>query len=501
MKKILPILISFIMVFAVCITPTSAASNINNYDAIISLSASDLSEIGKVKITAYMDVNTSVDIACMQFELFWDNEIRYEENGIIQTVYPCFSYKDGADDFKLNPLWELDEVSATQGGSLKIFIGEDFSPNVTVKGTVELFSVQLTTNQNLPDGSYNFNLRCQAIFYINDENPLNLDFPDVILASDSAEAKTFIGERLEFFNKEWSLPIYRENSDYYPIYLNKKVENIIVFDDSIVEIVEYEYDEDMGYTTVLLKGKKEGKTSIYANSAIREDDASCSVEVEKGSPMFINVQNISEIKTEYVLGESLDLSGLKLKLIYSDNGYEIIDEGYGIWEDYDFSTPGEKNIRVYYESKNMYAYLPVKVYDLPQIETGDYSLLGDVIYNISQNTSEESFLSQVTLSDDEVFSAVVNKSSVNYSGENLGTGMTCDILLGGRVVKSYEIAVSGDINGDGSSNIIDLQRLKKAVAGMSGTEPLSDAQRIALHGNTSKQDAADLVRLQKNLIS
>ena len=77
--------------------------------------------------------------------------------------------------------------------------------------------------------------------------------------------------------------------------------------------------------------------------------------------------------------------------------------------------------------------------------------------------------------------------------------MTYDIIFDGRTVKSYNIAVENDVNGDGVCNILDMLRLKKAIAGINGVT-VNDTQKIALHGNTEEQNAADLVNIQKQLI-
>ena len=502
MRKVLLFLLSAVIAVSVCATPASAASvDYMNYEAYLRFDATDVSEHGTVRLSVSMEILDEIEVSDMEFKIFWSDYMRAETGeGYYESVYPCFSYNSETNKSYINPVFDDSEIgyySDYTNGYIKFFNDNTSGSNLTLSGTVEIFWVEVSVNEKLPEGSYKFELECIEM-YSKAEDDSDDIMKDVVLFSNDEYRDIWNGERLEIYGNS-EMPISREGS-YFEVYANKKLEMCYSTNESVFEVLSYEYDEDFEMTVISLWANKLGSAYLCAASGVIDDEAFCRIAVVESKPWHVYVSNKSEIRTEYVVGEELDLTGMKLKLNYSDNGWEIVDSGYAVSGTYDFSTAGEKDIRIYYEHESLYTYLPVTVYNLPQIDLGGYGLHegSDTIYTVSASTSAEELLSKITIPQSDRFSVRISKNESTYSG-TVGTGMTYDIIFDGRTVKSYTIAVENDVNGDGVCNILDMLRLKKAIAGINGVT-VNDTQKIALHGNTEEQNAADLVNIQKQLI-
>lgn len=503
MRKVLLILLSAVMAVSVCVTPASAASgNYMNYEAYLNFDATDVSEDGTVKLSVSMEILDEIKVSDMEFKIFWSDYTRAEnQEGRYESVYPCFSYNSETNKSYVNPVFKDSEIgyySDYTNGYIIFFNDNKSNSNITLSGTVEIFWVEVTVNEKLPEGSYRFELECVEM-YSRTEDDSDEIMKDVILYPTYEYMDIWNGERLEIYDSNIEMPISREGSRF-EVYANKKLEMCYSTDESVFKVLSYEYDESFEMTVISLWANKIGSSYLCAESGVTGDEDVCKITVVEGEPWFANITNKNEIRTEYVVGEELDLTGMKLKLSYSDNGWEIVDSGYAVNGNYDFSTAGEKYIYIYYGRESLYTYLPVTVYDLPQIDLNAYSLHegSDTIYTVSASTTAEELLSKIAIPESDKFSVRISKNASEYSG-TLGTGMTYDIVFDGRTVKSYNIAVENDVNGDGVCNILDMLRLKKAIAGINGVT-INDTQKIALHGTTEESNAADLVNIQKQLI-
>lgn len=71
---------------------------------------------------------------------------------------------------------------------------------------------------------------------------------------------------------------------------------------------------------------------------------------EPEKPFLTGIKITDPIKTEYKIGEELDLTGMTVKAVYSDGKEAEITEGYSV-EGFDSKTAGEKEIVVTYQGK------------------------------------------------------------------------------------------------------------------------------------------------------
>ena len=220
-----------------------------------------------------------------------------------------------------------------------------------MSGTVEIFWVEVSVNEKLPEGSYKFELECIEM-YSKAEDDSDEIMKDVVLNLNYEYRGIWNGQRLEIYGNS-EMPISREGA-YFEVYANKKLEMCYSTNESVFEVLSYEYDEDFEMTVISLWANKLGSAYLCAASGVMDDEASYRIAVVESEPWYVYISNKSEIRTEYVVGEELDLTGMKLKLNYSDNGWEIVDSGYAVSGTYDFSTAGEKDIRIYYEHESLF---------------------------------------------------------------------------------------------------------------------------------------------------
>lgn len=445
-----------------------------------------------VTLTVCADFSKQTQISTMDFEIYWEKD--YQES-LESPSITAFDYVSISPNSSLSP---NDIFINTYENGLyysAVRIGySSVSSGATFNGSVELFSIELSVNESLPDGNYSFYYNCKDMFgsMISGGEVI---FDDVYVYESEGATTAWVGERLSFNTQSMQMLITRENSQHQILCTNKKLEDCWSSDVSVFRVLSWEYNEDHELTYIYLKGNSTGKATIYASSGVYGDViASCEVTVVDEAPALMQIYNQSDVITEYAVGEEIDLTGLKLKLLYWDYGTEIIESGYKVGE-YDFSTPGEKTVTISY--KNMVsAKLNVTVYDIPQL-TGEYETdeQSKILYGVKIGTTAEELLEEAAFSENSKFSLQISDSTSQYSGK-LSTGKKLDVLFNSRAVKTYTIAVEYDINGDGKCNILDLMIAKKAVSGIS---ELTDIEKKAAAGEGAV-NAQTLVKMQKHIL-
>ena len=120
---------------------------------------------------------------------------------------------------------------------------------------------------------------------------------------------------------------------------------------------------------------------------------------------------------------------------------------------------------------------------------------GDIMFGFSPGT-DVSFI--INKANDQGAKAVIN--SANNDNKSSGKMNTLDkaIITGSRESKTYNIAVRGDIDGDGEISALDLLKCKKHILGV---YKLEGAQFFA--GDTSfdnEINALDLLKIKKHII-
>ena len=76
-----------------------------------------------------------------------------------------------------------------------------------------------------------------------------------------------------------------------------------------------------------------------------------SIKIEQEKILENITINTYPVKTEYLVGETIDLTGLEIMLTYSDSSTEIITTGFTV-SGFSSNTTGEKNVTVTYEEKS-----------------------------------------------------------------------------------------------------------------------------------------------------
>lgn len=67
-------------------------------------------------------------------------------------------------------------------------------------------------------------------------------------------------------------------------------------------------------------------------------------------PVLTGIEVTAPTKTEYTINDTIDLTGMVVTAVYSDESKEVVESGYTV-SDVDFSTVGDKTVTVTYEEK------------------------------------------------------------------------------------------------------------------------------------------------------
>lgn len=120
-----------------------------------------------------------------------------------------------------------------------------------------------------------------------------------------------------------------------------------------------------------------------------------------------------------------------------------------------------------------------------------------VLLKLSAGVTAEQMISGIAVTNGSV--TVMDREGNPYTGV-VGTGMKVGIYdMTGNPVKTYTVAVDGDISGDGKITVIDLLRLQKAIL---GNMSLSEAELVAGDGNENGSiNVLDLLKLQKKILN
>ena len=124
---------------------------------------------------------------------------------------------------------------------------------------------------------------------------------------------------------------------------------------------------------------------------------------------------------------------------------------------------------------------------IPEIDVifNKYLIKDDIVYNIIPSTTRNQFISNMIIDEDLTYK-IYNISGKILSGDELvGTGSYI-IISNGVKTKTYDIAVYGDVSGDGKVSIKDVYLIADYAIANSGTKGLilsSDVQLLAADVN------------------
>ncbi len=100
----------------------------------------------------------------------------------------------------------------------------------------------------------------------------------------------------------------------------------------------------------------------------------------------------------------------------------------------------------------------------PPTVTTDYTISGSNISGVQPGTSISAFLGGLKIKNG---TASVSKNGSNVTTGKIGTGCKVSIKKSnGEIYRSYNIIIYGDLNGNGTVDIVDLAKLKKHLLGV-----------------------------------
>lgn len=120
---------------------------------------------------------------------------------------------------------------------------------------------------------------------------------------------------------------------------------------------------------------------------------------------------------------------------------------------------------------------------------------GNIARSIKSGTNVNSLLQSIN----EKQYCEIRKNNVKQSGNvPVGTGMQLCVINNNKVVKSYNIIVTGDTNGDGKTNITDLIAVKQSILGRTS---LSNIQKQAADmNNDGKVNITDFIKVKAKIL-
>ena len=327
-----------------------------------------------IHVSLYISAYTDMNIAGMHFTVNYlydyDNSIfplRLDEN---------FS---NYDERFSNPVIGYNSNS----GELN-YVWTDSSVPISADEEILLAEFSFVVTSDAPDGEYQFKLRCSEFYRAQTENDSGTsETIDVPVGIDSAYVSVWLGKRLSTYGTNFEAVVSGTKKKTLDIFVNKNVsaDYCYIEDPAIAQITNIENYNDDGGARISIAGKSIGYTNlIIVGGYNNNEETLVSIKVFDRSPWMLSTKN-QPAKTSYVIGETLDLTGLVLRMEY-DNG-DVEDIAYSLDTSsefaigtYDFSTIGEKRIQVTHSGLS--AYVDVVVVNTAEPDTPPDILRGDM---------------------------------------------------------------------------------------------------------------------------
>lgn len=177
-------------------------------------------------------------------------------------------------------------------------------------------------------------------------------------------------------------------------------------------------------------------------------------------------------KTQYFVGEDLELEGMVVTAIYSDGSSKELTS-------YDvtytaFIEAGETVVTVMHEGKTAEFTVTVALKEMVINEDSGYEINEDngFISGIAEKTDVSDFISNF---GNDV--TVINKDGQALAeGDKVSTG--CKVIYApfGETVQELTVIVKGDLSGDGKIGSVDFMRIRSAFL---NTYAMTEAERLA----------------------
>lgn len=431
--------------------------------------------------------------------------IKYEYNGPSRSIIPM-SFELLHDEMVYDERFSKDmHVGEPQKKGSYIVTTFSSEPEAVFEEDKISITFPFLAKETLYEGQYSFELEINDLYTIDLEGEDNV--PSLNYTVESDDYFGWSGYPIWFGDHEF-LILAGERTEGMPIYIDKEItfsdeiyienENVAIFDDSRYEGGIQNEDD---YAFVYTKGISLGETELYVIAEYKDfkvDEDGKPIEysytrifakkihVSKPEPWYPSIES-QPYKTDYFVGEEIDITGLQFRIGYNNNDVKVVSSGFRVME-YDFSTPGEKTVDVYY-TDNFYNTVSLKVKFNVMCETDSAYL-----YNIAAKTTVERFLKFNYFTED----VKLYSGDIEVTDGILKTGMKVKLYADEEPVKEYTVAVNNDLNGNGRVDIGDLAALKRVTAKI---DTLDEFDLKVLRKISAEEiTAIDLLKMQKEVL-
>lgn len=522
MKRI----IGFLLIFSILVCSLSAGFIFSaDYDTeegniyfSLSFDNTTVTEDDILNVTVNMkSTYESFSLSGIQFD------IKYEYNGTSRAVIPV--------SFELIK----EEMTYDKRFSKELQVGTKYDGNCVVTTFMsepdEVFyedelsiTFPFLVKETLYEGEYTFVIDVGEMYYTDmDASSPDDMFPSLNYTVEGEDYLGWLGYPI-WYGDESQFTLAGDNSDGTPIMIDKDenflgVSEIFIKNTDMIALDTSKYDDGIEqWDDILLiyfKGVKMGHTAIYITSDYiefktdpgedpdsTEDDvlipyaykkiSAVKVEVTKPDIWFPSISKQPD-NTVYYVGDEIDITGLEFTLGYNNNDTKIVSNGFKIGE-YDFSTPGEKRVKINYTDEfinTTYCYLTVNVLGLI---SDDYEIDQKYVYNIPVKTSVEGFIAATDFGG----KIEIYDGSDKLEQGTLKTGMKIKLSFEEKLLKEFTLVIRNDINGNGRVDIRDLVELKKIMADTEDIDELG--LKIFGVNDSSELNAQSLINVQKEVL-
>ena len=306
-------------------------------------------------------------LSAIQFDL------KYEYNGPARSVIPL-SFELIKDDIVYDERFSKEmQIGTKYEGSYFVttFMSE---PEAEFDEDELSITFPFRVKETIYEGQYSFKLEVEDMYYTDLEAPDDM-FPSLNFTVEGEDYAGWSGYPI-WLGQEQMIILSGDNTEGTPIFIDKEIESsdeVYIADESVAVFDESQYESGIEngdeYAFIYVKGIRIDTTEMYIISECvefktdegedpdsTEDDTlvpypyttitAVKLVITKPDVWFPNIASQPD-KTDYFVGEKIDLTGLQFVLGYNNNDVKIVSSGFKVKE-YDFSTPGEKEVKVSY---------------------------------------------------------------------------------------------------------------------------------------------------------
>lgn len=189
----------------------------------------------------------------------------------------------------------------------------------------------------------------------------------------------------------------------------------------------------------------------------------------------ISVKNTPN-KTNYFVGDLLDVTGLKLTATYNNGTAETITEGYTC-SPMNLDKAGTQKITATYQGKTATFNVTVKEKATQELELNPNSVFevdnsANALTGVSAGATAADILSTFSGGDIEI----IKNGKKLGANALVGTGCVIELKNGNEVIDTLTIVVKGDLDGDGAVNVSDARKALRAAVEL---ETINEFQTLA----------------------